>query len=31
MILTLIAMALFGLVSLLERIFVPWAPKGAGM
>ena len=31
LILTLIAMALFGLVSLLERIFVPWAPKGAGM
>ena len=30
-VLTLIAMALFGLVSLLERIFVPWAPKGAGM
>ena len=30
LILTLIAMALFGLVSLLERIFVPWAPKGAG-
>ena len=30
-ILTLIAMALFALVSLLERIFVPWAPKGAGM
>ena len=28
-ILTLIAMALFALVSLLERIFVPWAPKGA--
>lgn len=30
-ILTLIAMALFALVSVLERIFVPWAPKGAGM
>jgi hypothetical protein len=25
--LTLIALALFGAVSLLERIFVPWAPK----
>jgi putative hydroxymethylpyrimidine transport system permease protein len=31
LILTLIAMAMFALVSLLERIFVPWAPKGAGM
>ena len=28
LILTLIAIALFALVSLLERIFVPWAPKG---
>lgn len=26
--LTVIALALFGAVSLLERIFVPWAPKG---
>ncbi len=31
LILTLIAMALFGLVSLLERIFVPWAAKGGTM
>ena len=30
-ILTLIALALFGLVSLLERIFVPWAPKANTM
>ena len=27
--LTVVALALFGLVSLLERIFVPWAPKGS--
>ncbi len=27
-ILTMIALLLFGLVSLLERILVPWAPKG---
>jgi ABC-type nitrate/sulfonate/bicarbonate transport system permease component len=26
--LTVIALALFGAVSLCERIFVPWAPKG---
>jgi putative hydroxymethylpyrimidine transport system permease protein len=31
LILTLIAMALFALVSLLERIFVPWAPRGNAM
>ncbi len=31
LILTLIAMALFGLVSLLERILVPWAPRGQAM
>jgi putative hydroxymethylpyrimidine transport system permease protein len=31
MILTLIALLLFGLVSLLERILVPWAPKGRTM
>ena len=30
-ILTLIALALFALVSLLERIFVPWAPRGNAM
>lgn len=30
-ILTAIAMALFGLVSLLERWLVPWAPKGSAM
>lgn len=28
LILTLIAMALFGLVSLLERLLCPWAPRG---
>jgi putative hydroxymethylpyrimidine transport system permease protein len=28
LILTLIALALFGIVSLLERILVPWAPRG---
>jgi putative hydroxymethylpyrimidine transport system permease protein len=28
LILTLIAMALFGLVSLLERLVCPWAPRG---
>jgi putative hydroxymethylpyrimidine transport system permease protein len=28
--LTVIALALFGLVSLLERFFVPWAPRGKG-
>ena len=28
MILTLIALLLFGLVSLLERVLVPWAPRG---
>jgi len=28
--LTAIALALFGLVSLLERVFVPWAPRGRG-
>jgi putative hydroxymethylpyrimidine transport system permease protein len=27
--LTAIALLLFGIVSLLERIFVPWAPRGA--
>jgi putative hydroxymethylpyrimidine transport system permease protein len=26
--LTAVALMLFGVVSLLERIFVPWAPKG---
>jgi putative hydroxymethylpyrimidine transport system permease protein len=26
--LTVVALALFGAVSLLERIFVPWAPNG---
>jgi putative hydroxymethylpyrimidine transport system permease protein len=31
MILTLIALVLFGLVSLLERILVPWAPKANTM
>ena len=31
LILTLIALALFALVSLLERIFVPWAPRGNAM
>ena len=30
-ILTLIALALFALVSLMERIFVPWASKGSAM
>ena len=30
-ILSLIAFALFALVSLLERIFVPWAPRGNAM
>jgi len=25
--LTAVALALFGVVSLLERIFVPWAPR----
>jgi putative hydroxymethylpyrimidine transport system permease protein len=30
-ILTAIALALFALVSLLERIFVPWAPRGNAM
>ena len=30
-ILTLIALLLFGLVSLLERIFVPWAPRRGAM
>ncbi|MGH2595206.1 MAG: ABC transporter permease [Actinomycetota bacterium] len=30
-ILTTIALLLFGLVSLLERIFVPWAPRGGSM
>ena len=29
--LTLIAMALFGLVSLLERIFCPWVSKGGAL
>jgi putative hydroxymethylpyrimidine transport system permease protein len=27
--LTVVALALFGVVSLLERIFVPWAPRGS--
>jgi putative hydroxymethylpyrimidine transport system permease protein len=31
MILTLVALLLFGLVSLLERILVPWAPRGGSM
>jgi putative hydroxymethylpyrimidine transport system permease protein len=31
LILTLIALALFGLVSLLERLLVPWAPRGNAM
>jgi putative hydroxymethylpyrimidine transport system permease protein len=31
LILTLVALALFGIVSLLERIFVPWAPRGGAM
>jgi putative hydroxymethylpyrimidine transport system permease protein len=31
LILTLIALALFALVSLLERIFVPWAARGDAM
>jgi putative hydroxymethylpyrimidine transport system permease protein len=30
-ILTVIALALFSLVSVLERIFVPWAPRGNAM
>ncbi len=30
-ILTLIALALFAFVSLMERIFVPWASKGSAM
>jgi putative hydroxymethylpyrimidine transport system permease protein len=29
LILTLIALLLFGVVSLLERLLVPWAPRGA--
>jgi ABC-type nitrate/sulfonate/bicarbonate transport system permease component len=29
--LTLMAMALFGLVSLLERLVCPWASKGGSM
>lgn len=31
LILTLIALALFAFVSLMERIFVPWASKGSAM
>lgn len=31
LVLTLIAMALFGLVSLLERLLCPWASKGGAM
>jgi putative hydroxymethylpyrimidine transport system permease protein len=31
LILTLIALALFGAVSLLERILVPWAPRGGAV
>ena len=31
LILTLVALVLFGLVSLLERICVPWAPRGGSM
>jgi putative hydroxymethylpyrimidine transport system permease protein len=31
LILTLIALLLFGVVSLLERLLVPWAPRGAPM
>jgi putative hydroxymethylpyrimidine transport system permease protein len=31
LILTLIALLLFGFVSLMERIFVPWAPRGGSM
>jgi putative hydroxymethylpyrimidine transport system permease protein len=31
LLLTLQALALFGIVSLLERIFVPWAPRGGTM
>jgi putative hydroxymethylpyrimidine transport system permease protein len=31
LLLTLIAMALFGLVSLLERIFCPWVSKGGAL
>jgi putative hydroxymethylpyrimidine transport system permease protein len=31
LILTLMALLLFGFVSLLERIFVPWAPRGGSM
>ena len=31
LILTLVALLLFGLVSLLERICVPWAPRGGSM
>ena len=31
LILTLIALALFGVVCLLERILVPWAPRGGAM
>jgi putative hydroxymethylpyrimidine transport system permease protein len=31
LILTLIAMALFGLVSLLERLLCPWASRGGGI
>jgi putative hydroxymethylpyrimidine transport system permease protein len=29
--LTMVALALFALVSLLERVFVPWAPRGNAM
>ena len=31
LILTVIALLLFGFVSLMERIFVPWAPRGGSM
>jgi putative hydroxymethylpyrimidine transport system permease protein len=31
LILILASFALFALVSLLQRIFVPWAPKGNAM
>ena len=31
LILTIIALLLFGFVSLMERIFVPWAPRGGSM
>src|SRR5207245_8340039 len=31
LILTVVALALFGLVSLVERLAVPWAPRGGSI